>query len=137
MPDKLNIFRFESCSDFFTLIDELRNEFERDERSFYYSRDVILKHFMEGNLYGLELKEITEKKRKQLALSDFGDGIRVYGLPCFCIIDDGVIKFLWMAERIRGKGYAKFMVRKLKPVGASSVLEESRGFWLRMGVPEI
>jgi hypothetical protein len=135
---------FDAAAVFFSILDELKEELEAspDHSGFYHNRTSLLKAYGEGRFYGLCAfwsEEMVEHK-------SFDDPIFVrkkYGLihrmlPCFIVLEKewewgeySVCTFLWVAERARNKGMAKYMLDHFDVRSADLPLPEASTFWAK------
>ena len=125
----------ESASEMVTALDQLT----ADESDFLCHRDCLLDAWRKGNLYTMRIKEtdqLFKDHELRLALGNFlGVTPSWLNLPVLCwCIDGDDCKILWVAKHVRRLGLRRDLVRSLGIKRASHVLDQSRGFWERIGV---
>lgn len=139
---EIKIVNIKDPYDFMAIFDNILDEFLKQgfpEEGFFYNRAYLLECFTRGNFFGLEMIEDTTKQNRSSV--DPRCGLFVGSsvvmpvvrtallLPCFCVIEDGHISFLWTHPRIRKNGFAEMMITQSKCVGVVNVLRSSVDFW--------
>lgn len=132
---------FDGAEAFISLLDELKEDLDGspDHMGFFHNRSSLLKAYSEGRMYGLCSFWSEEMNEHQ----SFDDPVFVTNkhgmvhcmLPCFLVLKkewDGapsVCTFLWVAERARNKGMAKYMLDFFDVRSATLPLPEAKAFW--------
>lgn len=125
----------EGAHEMVTALDQLT----ADESGFLHNRNWLLNAWRKGNLYTMRIKETDQLYKDhelRLALGYFlGAKPSWLNLPVLCErIDGDVCEILWVAKHVRRLGLGRDLVRSLGIKRASHVLDQSRGFWERIGV---
>ncbi len=126
---ELKLEQIDDCS-FWYLIDELVD----DESGFLYNRDIILKAYKDGNLYGLTVEESDEMFKRGARLDDIFCDKSYYLLPCFCVKEEDEAIIIWTHSRARNMGFAKKLIELLDIKRALSPLPESIEFWKKCNI---
>lgn len=111
-------------SEFWSLFDELQD----DKSGFLHNRTLLLDAFRNGHLYGLEVDGRQSQNSPLYCRGSF------YLIPCLCIKYGRTVDILWTHSRARGNGFAKKLVRELSITKVRHPLEESLGFWKKVGI---
>jgi predicted DNA-binding protein YlxM (UPF0122 family) len=117
-------------SEFWSLFDELQD----DKSGFIHNRTLLLDAFRNGHLYGLEVEETQEMFNRRSRNSPLYCRGSFYLIPCLCIKYGRTVDILWTHRRARGNGFAKKLVRELSITSVRHPLEESVGFWKKLGI---
>lgn len=116
--NKNTYFKFRKItesSEFWFLMDQLVEE----KSSFLGIKETLLDGFKDQQMYGLEIVQNTNCS---------------YVLPCFCVIENlKILDIIWVSKKIRNKGFGKTMVELSKIKKIRFPLEESVGFWKKLG----
>ncbi|KAJ1465970.1 hypothetical protein T484DRAFT_1757028 [Baffinella frigidus] len=134
---------FDAAAAFCSILDELKAELEEspDTDGFYHNRSSLLKAYGENRMYGL----CAYWSEEMLEHQSFNDPIFVTNkhcmihrmLPCFLVLEkewDGGISIcekVWVAERARKKGMAKYMLDEFDVRSAENPLPEAEAFWAK------
>jgi hypothetical protein len=111
---KMNLEEYElkimqSPNDFWIIYDRL----EEDESELIYDRSFILTSFIEKKMLCLRNDQI---------------------LPCFVIFgDEADLQMIWVHSKLRNKGVASFIVKKLNPEKIVTPLFSAMDFWFKLG----
>lgn len=96
-------------NDFWIIYDQL----ESDGSELIYDRAFILKSFIEKKILCLRKDNI---------------------LPCFVIFgDEADLQMIWVHSKLRNKGVASFIVKKLDPIKIVTPLFDAMDFWFKLG----
>lgn len=125
----------EDADDMVTALDQLT----ADESGFLHNRDWLLDAWRKGNLYTMRIKQTEElyKDHELRGALGYFLGVPPHGLnlPVLCgCIDGDACEILWVAKHVRKLGLGRDLVRSLGIKRAPRVLDQSRGFWVRIGV---
>ena len=100
---------------------------------FWYNRNVLLKHFGKGNMYGLCVIETDEMFRSRAPRDTVFLRTGFYMLPCVCCVIGDEADIIWTHPRARKRGFAKKLV-ELLGIKQAYPLPDSVGFWEKCGV---
>jgi len=111
---------------------------------FFCNRNQLLSAYKEERLFTLEAQETRRARNDPIFTKSkfaFANGALRYPLPAFCVLekkekeDSPVIcTYLWTAERARGRGFAKKLLKGLNVTQADRVLYDAVPFWKSCGV---
>ena len=167
LDGKVRLFNFaedgidhHSLEWFFVIQDELMQEWSENERNgcadkgFIHNQSIILEAFVQGNLYGLCMRE-TQSMYDNVTPDDphfmasERTGRQDYRFPVFCVLDEvagkwrageHVIALLWVAPRMRRRGLGTLLVECLKKpkntkrrVTGAMFVEGAEQFWQTFG----
>jgi GNAT superfamily N-acetyltransferase len=124
-----------SSGDFFSLMDELAD----DESDFLRDRNMLLDAFVDRNLYSLHVTE-TPAMHSRFAGADEvfccpTTATTLYMLPCFCIVEKGLLFFVWTHSRARRRGFGRLLVALTEATEVYRPTPDDAAFWRACGVP--
>lgn len=134
---EVQTIKIKSTEDFWGLIDELHDEEEYNQngKGFYCNRERILDAYVQGNLYGLRVKETVEMYERGSRLEEI-ILMGKYLLPTLCVVDGDEAIIIWVDERARRCGFASKLIKDLKITRISKMLKGSEEFWSYHGIQE-
>ena len=122
------------AADIVTAIDQLT----ADESGFLHNRNWLLDAWRKGDLFTMRIKETDELYKDHVLRDALGHFLGVspswLNLPVLCWRDGDACEILWVAKHVRRLGLGRDLVRSLGIKRAAHVLDQSIGFWERIGV---